>query len=163
MKNKSFKDGILLVETLISVFIFSVILSVLININNLYMTSVSSGLKSAKAMYLAEEGLEAARILRDTSWQNFQNLTESKDYYFYFSNEASSTWMATTSIVYKSIEGVDRWLVLESVKRVNDRIVESGGLIDPDTKKITVFVSWSNRNSRLTKSFSTYLTKIIPE
>ena len=161
MKKQNFKKGIMLAEILVAVFIFSIILGVLININNLYLTSTSSSLKSVKAVYLAEEGMEASRIIRDTSWQNFQNLTNGEIYYFYFLNSTSSTWEATTSVSYKNTDGIDRWFVLDPVVRSYGKIVETSGEVDPDTKKVTVYVSWSDRGKTITKSLSTYLTKIL--
>lgn len=161
MKNRNLKKGIMLAEVLIAVFIFSVILGVLVTINNLYLTSVSSSLKSVKALYLAEEGMEAVRIVRDTNFSNFQNLTEGENYYLYFSNSASSTWEATTSDSYKSTDGVDRWFVLNPVRRDYNKIATSTGSIDPNIKKVTVYVSWDDKSGTTTKSLSTYLTKLI--
>lgn len=161
MKKRNLKKGIMLAEVLIAVFIFSVILGVLVTINNLYLTSVSSSLKSVKALYLAEEGMEAVRIIRDTSFSNFQNLTEGENYYLYFSNSASSTWEATTSDSYKNTEGIDRWFVLNPVRRDYNKIATSTGNIDPNIKKVTVYVSWDDKSGTTTKSLFTYLTKLI--
>lgn len=151
----------MLVEIIIAVSIFSVILGVLVTINNLYIRSVSSSLKSVKALYLAEEGMEAVRIIRDTNFSDFQNLTENENYYLYFLSSASSTWQAITSDLYKNTEGVDRWFTLSSVRRLYDKIATSTGDIDPNTKKVTVYVSWDDRGETITKSLSTYLTKLI--
>ncbi len=161
MKNRNLKKGIMLAEVLIAVFIFSVILGVLVTINNLYLTSVSSSLKSVKALYLAEEGMEAVRIIRDTNFSNFQNLTEGESYYLYFLNSASSTWEATTSDLYKDVGGIDRWFVLNPIRREYNQIATSTGNIVPNTKKVTVYVSWDDKSGTITKSLSTYLTKLI--
>lgn len=164
MKKKNFKKGIMLVEILIATFIFSIILGVLITINNLYVTSVSSSLKSVKAVYLAEEGMEAVRIMRDTNFENFKNLTNGENYYLYFSNSASSTWEATTSISYKNTSGIDRWFVLSPVRRNYGKIIENNnGELDENTSKLTVYVSWNDRDKINEKTLFTYLTKNILE
>lgn len=162
MKKENFKKGMMLAEILVAVFIFSITLSVLININNFYLTSVSSSLKSVKAAYLAEEGMEAVRIIRDTDFSHFINLNERENYYLHFINSASSTWEATSSISSKNTDGIDRWFVLDSTRREYNKITTSTGDIDLNTKKVTVYVSWDDRGNINTKSFSTYLTKIIP-
>jgi Tfp pilus assembly protein PilV len=164
MKKINFKKGIMLAEILIATFIFSIILGVLITINNLYVASVSSSLKSIKALYLAEEGMEAVRIIRDTNFENFKNLTNDQGYYLYFSDSASSTWEATTSISYKNISGVDRWFVLSPVRRSYGKITDNtSGELDENTKKLTVYVSWSDRDKVNEKTLFTYLTKNILE
>ncbi|MFA6430652.1 MAG: hypothetical protein WC229_03005 [Candidatus Paceibacterota bacterium] len=163
MQKKNLKRGILLVEVIISVFIISVVVSVLITASNLYLTASSSGLKSTKAMYFAQEGMEAVRIIRDKSWQDFQSLNEGEDYYLYFSISASSTWNATTSVFYKTTGGIDRWFVISPVRRAYTRITEGEGEVDLYTKKVDVFVSWQDRERVITKTLSTYLTKIIPD
>jgi Tfp pilus assembly protein PilV len=163
MKKKNFKKGIMLAEILIATFIFSVILGVLITINNLYVTSVSSSLKSIKAVYLAEEGMEAVRIIRDTNFENFKELTNGENYYLYFSNSASSTWEATTSVSYKNTSGIDRWFVLGSVRRSYGKITEGDGELDENTRKLTVYVSWNDRDKTNEKTLFTYLTKNILE
>lgn len=161
MQKKNLKRGILLIEVIISVFIISVVVSVLITASNLYLAASSSGLKSTKAMYFAQEGMEAVRVIKDTSWLDFQNLTEGENYYLYFSVSASSTWSATTSVSSKTTDGIDRWFVISPVRRTYTRITEgTDGEVDPYTKKLDVFVSWQDRGRLITKTLSTYLTKI---
>lgn len=163
MKKNNYKKGMMLVEMLVAVFIFSIILGILVTVNNLYLRGASSNLKSVKATYLAEEGMEALKIIRDTDWNNFQSLDEQSEYYFYFSPGASSTWQATTSVFYKNIDSINRWFILEQVCRdIGDQIVDCEiGSPDLDIKKATVFVSWEDRGEIITKSMSSYLSNII--
>lgn len=165
MKKQKYKKGIMLVEILVAVFIFSIVLGILITTNNLYLRGASSNLKLVKATYLAEEGMEALKIMRDTDWSNFSNLKNDVEHYFYFSTGASSTWLATSSTFYKNIDSIDRWFILEEVCRNGeDKIDECDiGTVDSDIKKGSVFVSWEDGGEIITKSMSTYLTNIITE
>ena len=55
----------------------------------------------------------------------------------------------------------ERIFTIENVGRdANDDIIGSGGINDPDTKKIVVSVSWRGRNGTTTESMSTYITNL---
>lgn len=111
-----------------------------------------------QAAYLEEEALEAVRILRDTSWiANIASQTPGASFYLTFDG---STWKATTTNAYIA-NSFERRVVIDNVSRDGaQNIVISGGTLDPKTKKVTVFVSWSTRGVTTTRSLSTYLTNI---
>ena len=156
-----YKRGMSLAEILVAVFIFMVVLGTLIAINNLYLLSSSQNIKSVKAAYLAEEGIEAVRVIRDNNWTNISFSTVGVPYYINF-DSASSTWKATTTP--NSIESYIRWFVLSQVERdSNGKIVSNGGIVDPDIKLVTVSVFWQDRGSTTTKSISTYISNIISD
>ena len=113
-----------------------------------------------RANFLAEEGLEALRLLRDSSWSsNLSGLNTSTTYYLSF-NTAASAWSIGTA--YPGFIGsiFDRTVTVENVNRdpANDNIVSSGGTNDPDTRKFNVSVAWSERAGTTTVTVSTYLT-----
>ncbi len=110
-----------------------------------------------KAAFLLEEGTEALKILRDAGWTaNIASLAVASDYYFSFNN---SQWQADASDVF--IDGIfERKFRLENVYRDGqDRIADSGSL-DPNTKKVSLSVSWRQRSATTTKTISTYLTNL---
>ena len=120
IKSFKYKKGMGLVEILVAVFIFSVVLGALITINNFYLSNSSKNIKLTKATYLAEEGIEAVRIIRDNSWSNISSLSNSVDYYLSF-NIASSTWEATTSP--SSIDSyIRKFNLLEVERDINGKI-----------------------------------------
>ncbi len=162
IKKYKYKKGMSLVEILVAVFIFSIILGVLITINNFYLSNSSKNIKLVKATYLAEEGMEAVRIIRDTNWSKISSLTSGAPYFIDF-DIASSTWVSTTT--ENSIDSYTRWFVLTDVMRDNTtkRIVESGGTVDPYTKLVNVYISWQDKGNTVVKSMSSYISNIITE
>lgn len=114
-----------------------------------------------RANFLAEEGLEALRFLRDTSWSaNFASLNTGTTYYPLF-NSGGPSWSITTSNP-GFIDGLyARSFTVASVNRdASDNIVSSGGTLDPNTKEFRVSVSWQERGVYSTTTVSTYLSDI---
>jgi type II secretory pathway pseudopilin PulG len=151
--------GFGLVEVVIGVAIISIAVLAIMGVFQKALILTSSTTRSTQAAFLAEEGIEAVKILRDTSWDdNIDILSEGTDYYLSFST--TTGWSAGTEVVV--IDGIFyRSFQIEDVYRnaITDDI-EGAGTEDPDTKKITVSVSWYERNSTTTRLISTYITNI---
>ena len=114
-----------------------------------------------RANFLAEEGLEALRFLRDKSWSiNLAGLNAATTYYLSF-NASNSSWNVTTSNP-GLIDGLyARSFGVEAVNRNgSDDIVGSGGTLDSNTKKFTVNVAWQERGAYFTTTLGTYLSDI---
>ena len=155
-----FKKGIGLVEVLVAVFIFTIILSSLILVSNMYLSGAGDNLRATQAAYLAEEGIEAVKTIRDNSWSNISNMDIKTDYYLTFNTDLS-IWATTTTKIYNDV--FLRSFILENVIRdINGRISDSG-VVDPKTKKLTVSVSWYGKTGTTTKSLKTYITDIVSE
>ena len=161
IKSLKYKRGMGLVEILVAVFIFSVVLGVLITVNNFYISNSSRNIKLTKATYLAEEGVEAIRVIRDTNWSDISSLLNNTDYYLYF-NTASSTWQATTSPILVD-SYVRKFILYEVARDANGKIVLSGGTVDLYTKLVDVYISWQDKGSTTTKSMSFYISNIISD
>jgi len=163
MKKINYKKGSGLAEILVAVFIFSIILGSLITASNKYLSGAGENLRSTQGVYIAQEGIEAVKIIRDTNWDIIDTLSDDMDYYLYFdiSSSTNNTWEATST--FSSIDSIfTRTFKLNSVYRDSDgRIVSSGGTQDLNTKKVTVSVSWKLKTSTTTKSLSTYITNIM--
>ncbi len=157
----SFKKGSGLVEILIAIFIFTVILGSLITVSGMYISTAFDSLKSTKAAYIAQEGIEAVKIIRDTGWNYISTLSENTDYYFYFdtSSSTNNTWYATSTFSYIDSIYV-RTFNLEPVYRDSSGRITDSGFLDPYTKKVTVSVSYLLKNSTTNKSLSTYIANI---
>jgi hypothetical protein len=162
-RRASFKKGSGIVEILVGVFIFTIVLGSLIIASNMYLSGASENLRSAKGSYLAEEGIEAVKIMRDTSWDTISALSTTTNYYLSWDN-SSSTWKSTiTATTTDSI--FIRTFRLYPVYRNSDgkstTTIASGYTVDLYTKIVTVSVSWKNKNATTTKTLSTYITDII--
>lgn len=76
------KNGFGLIEVLISAAILIVILGALVAIGRMALTNIRVSQERAQATYLAQEGLEVARQIRDTNWVDGLNNTDWNDFMF---------------------------------------------------------------------------------
>ena len=90
-----------------------------------------------EATALLKEGEEAVRVVREKGWTN---ISANGTYHPFI--EANS-WSLSPGP--QTINDFTRTIVIENVSRnATGTIVDSGGTIDPSTKKVTVSVSWGN-------------------
>lgn len=147
--------GFGIIEIIIAITIMSLALFSISQISVLTIKKNTENKESLKALYLAEEGLEAARSARDQSWSlNIAAKTMGSPYYPVISGDK---WTLSASNP-GAIEGIySRQTVISNTSRdVNDNIVSSGGTDDPNTKKITATISWGSKDITL----ETYITNI---
>lgn len=157
-QNQNLNEGLTLVEVMIATSIILVFLLALFGTHNMYLKTAFSGAKAVKAAYLAEEGIEVARFLRDSSWEtNIVAFSTAIDYSLVFE---SGLWRATTTDIF--IDDIfERKIVLSEVYRDSSaKIVSSGGTLDPNTRMVTVAISWESGAATTTKSISTYITNL---
>lgn len=110
-----------------------------------------------EASYLVEEGIEAARSVRDESWSsNIAGLTMGANYYPVVSG---SKWILSATNPGLINGRYARRAVFENVNRDgSDNIVTSGGTLDANTKKVTVYVGWPSRSGTQEINIVTYVT-----
>ncbi len=146
-----------MVEILITSAIILLTVLTLLGTHALYLRSALANTDSLKATYLAQEGLEAARFLRDVSWENqIEGRALGTNYY---AGLVSGAWALSTTV--SSIENFSRTIVFNQVGRnASGDIVANGGTVDPNTKLVTATVSWSQNGSQKSVSLSTYLTNL---
>ena len=150
------KNGMSLVEVIVGAAIATLILSGLIAAYQLYFKTALANLRHVQAVFLAEEGAEALRFLRDGNWSNLSSLTAGATYYLVFQ---SGNWQIITNNIFVD-EIFERKLVLSNINRdVNDDIAPTGTL-DPNTKKAAITISWSNGLATTSKPLELYLTNL---
>lgn len=151
--------GFGLLEIVIGVAIISLSVFGLLSVaqNSLRVSEYS--LREAQAGYLLLEGAEAVRSMRDVAWSYVENLSTSVTYYLVYST--STNTFATTS-TNTFIDGIfSRSFTVADVLRDGTTYdIAPSGIYDAGTKKITINVSWYNRNATTTKSLDFYLTNI---
>jgi prepilin-type N-terminal cleavage/methylation domain-containing protein len=158
MHNTSRASGFGLIEIVIASAIVSVV-----TVSLAYVFILSSRINDqtterARAHFLAEEGLEVVRYMRDKGWAtNIQPLEMSTPYYLVFT-AASSQWSLTTDVQPTIDNTFSRTIVFSPVSRdgLYD-IVLSGGTNDPDTLKVVSSVTWGGSN---TVQLPTYITNM---
>lgn len=135
----------------------SIILSAVLGlfvVSQISLRILTDNTKIIRASYLLDEGMEAVKIMRDSGWVNISSSGT------YFLDWTGTTWATSTNNVF--VDGVfERKFTIANVNRdANDDITTSGGTLDPNTKKVTVYVSWRLNNATTTKNASTYITKL---
>jgi len=105
-----------------------------------------------EATALAREASEAVRIVRDGGWSNIATNGT------YHPEITGTTWILASGPV--SVNGYTESVTIADVRRDGtEKIVESGGTVDPSTKKVTVTVSWGTPiPSSVSHSF--YITRL---
>lgn len=155
---KKNQKGAMLIEVVIGTAVFLFVMLASAGAFTLTLAISLANTANIQSAYLMEEGLEAARIIRDSGWTvNIGNLNPNTAYYFTYN---AGSWAISNQNTY--IDGVfERKVFFEDVRRDSSQnIVQSGGTLDNNTKKVVVRVSWIERNATTTKSVSTYITNI---
>lgn len=157
IKVSKVQKGFSIVEVIVAILIF--VMFAASSIVTL-LSSLSSGRLASEqeiAQNLALQGIEAVESIRNQSWENFLN---------------NGNYGIDNSLGYWRFNGssdlinnrYSRVITLEPVERdANGDIVASGGVVDPDTKKITSTVSWKftsarNENAQLVSYLTNWQT-----
>ena len=147
IKKNQQQNGIAIIEILIGTSILTLVLAFISYTLLLFLDTSDLALEQTQALYLAEEGQELMRYLRDEDWQTISDLTEGNTYYLDIAT--STIGLSSTPEV---IDGTfTRAVVVDELRRdSNDDFVESGGTVDSGGRVITVTVSWGSRDVVLT-------------
>lgn len=149
--------GFGLIEVVIGAAIITVFLAAAINVFATSHRLESELISKIEAQYLAEEGIEVARFLRDSSWSaSVTPLTLGTGYYLDFNGLIWRT-ASTPSLVGGVFER--KITFLTGYRDGNNDIAESG-TVDDDLRKVVVSVAWPVRGSTTTLSLVTYLTNL---
>jgi type II secretory pathway pseudopilin PulG len=140
MKKISSSNGITLVEVFVSVTIVSFMLIVIGFSIQSYVSARKTLLANTKALYLAEEGQEILRAIRDDDWNDLETLTQNTPQYI----SLTSTTYGITNVVETIDTNYIRSFVVKPVYRnVQDDIVPAttvGATIDGGSLEIEVRV-----------------------
>lgn len=157
-KSLQFKKGITVVEVLFAAAIMASFIGFLSLAFLLYLQIATAGPKHTAGVFLADEGVEAVKSIRNKSWASeIETLNKDVSYHLYLSNDG---WQATTT--EQLIDGTfTRVFVLKGVERdVDGKIVEVGGVLDTDSLRVDVLVTWDGLIGRSEIEMSSYLMNI---
>lgn len=150
--------GSALLEVLFGISVVSIVLLSLLGAYNVYLKNAFRLTEKVQASFLAEEGIEAVRVIRDSGWDSgLGSLVSNTPYYFSFEG---GTWKATTTSVVVDSRFWRTFRVSAVNRDQNDDIMIGGGASDPNTKKVEVAVSWYSGGATSTVSISTYITNL---
>ena len=156
VRGKSGKGGFVLIEALVASSILVVVLAGALGALLISLQSASGNGARLEAAYLADEGIEAVRLLRDDGWDaNIANLPIAAPLYLAWNG---TTWVATSTNTY--IDGVfERSVELSDVYRDGGGSIITGSSdLDEGTRKVTVTVSWMADGATSSRSLSAYIT-----
>jgi type II secretory pathway pseudopilin PulG len=156
MKNLFLSKGVSIVEVLFGVSLFALITIFTTQTIALFLDNADRAQEEMHAVYLAEEGLEVVRYLRDDDWNTLADLTVDTPYYL----AITASTLATTTVP-ETIGGTySRSFVLREVYRdSDDDIVASttaGAVVDTESKMVRMQVTWGSESV----SLQTILTNI---
>jgi len=101
-----------------------------------------------EATLLAQEGMEAVRSVRDESWTN--NIAPLTNGTIYYPIVVNNKWTIGTNNPGVFNNRYTRKVVFNQVFRNGTDDIASSGTIDSETRKVTVTVSWINKQIQLT-------------
>lgn len=149
------RKGFSAIEIIVASALIAISFSSLIGIIVFSLKVMSLKREVLEANILAQSMIESVRSFRDhTEWSvdGLGNLSTGTEYY---PVEAGGTWGLLEG--RKTVDPLEGWVTIENgLRDGSDDIVESGGDVDLDTKKVTATVSWTTRDRELT--VTTYLT-----
>lgn len=159
MNNNFIKTaGMSLVEIVIGASIITVGIMALISTHSLYIKYALTHDKDVQVVYLLEEGLEAVSFLRDKGWTaNIFPLTASTTYHLYYDG---TSWTRGTTTEYIDGTFVRNFAVYDVFRNNSTQQISSSGALDPNTKKVTVNVSYLQGTGTTTQSLSKYITNL---
>lgn len=155
MNNKGFGS----VELVVAIALASVVTLGVFQVSQSSIKLSGIALERTRAGFLLQEGVEAVRYLRDKGWQeNIAALAVDQDYYLSFQEGVG---YALVQAAEPLIDGLFQRTVRvsEVMRDGNDNIAETGTL-DPETRKVTVTVSWMRQGGLQDESVETYLTNL---
>ena len=141
------KKGVSIIEILVVIAIISIALVSLLGLAAFSLKTSTSIKETNQANFLAQEAIEAVRSFRDgTTWDadGLGNLTTGIAYHPDKSSDTPPKWQLIQGD--ETVNGFTRKVNFENVQRDgNDNIIDSGGTDDPNTKKVTITISWKDK------------------
>jgi len=134
--------GFTVIEILVGVSLLALIVIFTTHSLTLHFASGALVQQKTKALYLAEEGQEILRYLRDEDWNAITDLTADTQYYFAV---ATSTVATTTSLELIDTRYTRSFVLREAYRDANDDLVASttgGSSIDTGSYIAEVSVVW---------------------
>jgi len=153
------KKSFLVIEITIIIAIAALALSSLLQLTSFSMSAANLLSQTSRAEELLQETMESVRNFRDgTVWNSngLGTLLISSDY-FPQKSGSPQVWQMTPGIETMGI--YQRKVIFEQVLRdASSNIVQSGGIIDPNTKKIRAIISWTEKGRNHSLEIAAYLT-----
>jgi len=150
--------GVSIIEILVVIFILVIAFVSILGLLTFSLRISTLLRENTQAINLAQETVEAVRNFRDgTNWDTdgLGILATGVAYHPEKTTDSPPKWELLLG--EEAIGGFSREVVFEEVFRDgNDNIVGTGGILDPETKKATVTVSWRDREVKIITYFTNW-------
>ncbi len=158
MKILNNNRGFSILEVILASAIFMLFASASVGVILRGFTLNRLGIEETVANQFASEGIEAVKSIKNQSYASLVNSQATG-----ITQDAQGVWIfsgTNNTLPHNSEDDYTRIIKIEDVRRDgNGNIIPSGGILDPDSKKITSTVNW---NFSLTRpesvTLSTYLS-----
>ncbi len=155
MRHSSDQFGFTIIEIIIALAVVLTACVGLLQLASLQTKAAALAAQETRAYFLASEGIEAIRIVRDEGWANIGNLQKETLYYPVIQ---SGTW-ALSSSNPGVINGYTRSVVFHQVLRDGNGNITSSGSSDANSILAQAQVSFTPQGGGTqTISLQTYLT-----
>lgn len=155
-KKGSFAAGFGIIEIAVVAGIVSVVFLGMFQLAIVANRPVAGSARETEATYLAEEGIEAVRVLRNEGWDS--HITTISNTTNYYPTISANRWTLNT-IDPGAINGTyTRVIVLSAVYRDTDDNISSTGTLDANTRKVTSTVTWNEHGIIRSVVLETYIT-----
>lgn len=153
------KQGISIVEIIISVSIVLVVGIVFASGLSRSLDLSQKALRTSQASWILEDSAEAVRTIRDVNWSTISSLNPGTDYYLTFDTN-TNTWSITSTNPGLIDNVFTRKFTLTGVNRDASDDIAVSGTDDPNTKYISITVSWLSSGVTITKNVDFYISNI---
>lgn len=148
------RSGFSLVEIIVGAAIIASSVVAIVGVYGTVSNTANRTTPRLQASFLAEEGVEAVRSMRDKTWSGrIANLTVGTTYYLSWTG---TEWIATTTSSQIDSQ-FTRTVSFQSVNRDGNYNIASTGSNDTSTRKATINVSWRDNNATSTRKLESYI------
>lgn len=152
IKKKRLSKGFSLIEVILAVAIFMLFSTAAVGVVLQGFNLNRLGSEETVANQFAAEGIEAVKSIKNQAYSNLNAVNPTPRA---VRRNASNVWEfnptdgSNDTLIHNASDNYVRQVKAESVNRDGSgNIVETGGTLDPDTKKITSTVSWNFNSAR---------------
>lgn len=151
------KSAFTLIEIVVVLFLVVVVVPAINNVMSQSIRSMAHTQRETEALYLAQEGMEVVRAVRDNDWTAEFSFTTPDPVTKYINDISGPIALEDTPSLIDN--RYTRTVVISPICRdVNKDIIACGSGQDENSKQIDVTVSWGDLGGTKTISLSTYLT-----
>jgi hypothetical protein len=149
------KKGISIVEVVIASAIISLSMISITNVYGNFLTLSLANTEKVQAVLLLDEGVEAIKTMRNYAWSTVASSTVGTTYYLTWQN---SRWQSTTTPNIVDNKFIRTFTIADVYRDASTlNIVNSGGVLNNDSKVINLDVSWNYKGATSSKQISFYI------